>query len=99
MARYSVQPRGQILIEGYEFLSFAKDMGKVIGKNVSKILSGNYSPGMLAMRQKPLDHHKQSATDAFKTTSKRAIPKPVEAIGDLIGNKVANEITRLSNNS
>ena len=28
-----------------------------------------------------------------KTTSKRAIPKTVEATGDLIGNKIVNKIT------
>ena len=40
MARYSVQPRDQIFVKGYWFLSFAKNMGKNIGKNKSKILSG-----------------------------------------------------------
>ena len=33
-------------------------MGKIIGRNISKNLSGRYS-------QKPLDHAKQSATGAF----------------------------------
>ena len=48
---------------------------------------------MLAMHQKRLDHAKQSATDAFKTASKRAIQKIAEAACDLIGNKIANKIT------
>ena len=51
----------------YGFLSFAKDMGKNIGKNMRKNLSGKYSTGMLAARQKLLDHVKQSPTDTFKT--------------------------------
>ena len=42
-------------------------MGTNIGKNISKNLSGKCSPGMLAIRQKLLDHAKQSATDTFKT--------------------------------
>ena len=46
--------------------------------------------------QKLLDHAKQSGTDAFKTASKGAIQKKVEATGDLIGNKMANKITRTS---
>ena len=46
------------------------------------------------MRQKVLDHAKQSAIDAFKTVSKRVIQKTVEATGDLIGNKIANKITK-----
>ena len=50
-------------------------MGKNIGKNIIKSLSRKYGPGMLAASQKLLDHAKQSATDAFKTALKRAIPK------------------------
>ena len=41
-------------------------MGKSIGRNISKNLSPKHS-------QKLLDHAKQSATDALKTASKRAI--------------------------
>ena len=80
-------------------LSFAKNMGTSIGKNIGKNLSGKYSPGMLAIRQKLLDHAKQSATDTFKTASKRTIQKTAEATGDLIGNKIANKITKSSKNS
>ena len=58
MRRYSVQPRNQIFVKGYGFLSLAKNMGKNIGKNTSKSLSGKYSPGILAMDQKLLDHAK-----------------------------------------
>ena len=58
--RYSVQPRDRIFVKGYGFLPFAKNMVKKIGENISKNLSSTYS-------QKPLDHAKQSATDAFKT--------------------------------
>ena len=34
MGRYLVQPRDQEFIKGYGFLSFAKNMGKNIGKKV-----------------------------------------------------------------
>ena len=43
-------------------------------------MSGKYN-------QKLLDHAKQSATDVFKTASKRAIQKTAGATGDLNGNK------------
>ena len=36
-------------------------------------MSGKCTPGMLAARQKLLDHAKQSSTDAFKTASERVI--------------------------
>ena len=39
MTRYSVQPRDQIFVKGYRFLSFAKYMGKNTSKNRSKNLS------------------------------------------------------------
>ena len=67
-------------------------MGKNIGKNISKNLIGKYS-------QKLLDHAKQFATDTFETASKRGIQKTVEATGHLIGNKIADRITKVSKNS
>ena len=74
-------------------------MEKNIGKNISQTSSGKYSLGMLYVRQKLLDHAKQSATDPLKTSSKRVIRKTAEATGDLIGNKIANRITKVSKNS
>ena len=38
---YSIEPRDWILVKGYELLSFAKNMGKDLGKNISEKLSGN----------------------------------------------------------
>ena len=46
--------------------------------------------------QKILNHAKQSATDALKTTSQRVIQNTVEATGDLIGNKISEKVTRVS---
>ena len=43
-------------------------MGKNIGRNISKSLNNKYS-------QEPLDHAKQSTTDAFKNSLKRVIQK------------------------
>ena len=64
-------------------------MGRNIGKNISKNLSSKYS-------QELIDHAKQSVTDALKTDSKVAIQKTAEATGDLIGNKIAYRITKVS---
>ena len=50
-------------------------------------MSGKYSQNLL-------DHGKQSATDALKTSSKRTIQKTAEA-GDLIGNSIAGRITKV----
>ena len=76
--RYSIEPRDRIYVKGCRFLSFPKNMGKS--------LSNKYG-------QKLLDSAKKSTTDAIKAASKRAIQKRAEAIGDLIGNKIADKIT------
>ena len=74
-----------------DFYFLLKIWVKTSGKNTSKSLSGKYSLGMLAIRQKLIDHTKQSATDALKTSSKRVIQKTEEATVILIGNKIANK--------
>ena len=79
--RYSIEPRARRYVKGYGFLSFAKD----IGRN----LSNKYD-------QKLVDSAKNSATDALKIASKRAIQKTAEATGDLVGNKTADKITSIS---
>ena len=84
MTRYSVQPKDQIFVKCYEFLSFAIKMGKN--------LSGKYD-------QELLDHAKQSVTDAIRTSSKRVIQKTAEGTGDFIGNKIDNRVTKVSKNS
>ena len=71
--RYSIEPRDRIYVKRYGFLSFTK--------NISKNSSNKYS-------QKRIHSAKQFTTDAIKTASKRAIQKPAEATGDLIGNKI-----------
>ena len=53
--RYSTEPTDQILLKGYGFLSFTKNIGKK-----SRNLSTKYS-------QKLLDHGEQSVTDALKS--------------------------------
>ena len=65
-------------------MSFAKNMGKH--------LSNKYG-------QKLLDSAKRSTTDAIKTASKRVNQKTVEATGDLIGNKIDEKVTSVSNNN
>ena len=49
--------------------------------------------------KKLVDTAKKSATDAIKTSSKRAIRKTAEATGDLVGNKIADKITSVSKKS
>ena len=79
--RYLIEPSDGIYVKGYGFLSFAKRMGKSLGNKYGQNL---------------IDSAQKSTTDVIKTASKRAIQKTAEATGDLIGNKTADKITRVS---
>ena len=65
-------------------MSFTRNIGQNIVENISKYLSGKSI-------QKLPDHSKQSTTDALKTVSKRVI----QETDDLIGNKIADRITKV----
>ena len=60
-------------------------------KNIGKITSKNVT---VKYSQKLVDHAKESTIDALKTASKTA-----EAAGDLIGNKIAEKILKVSRSS
>ena len=64
-------------------------MDKNFGKSISKNLISKYSQALL-------DHAKQSTANRHKTTSKKVTQKTAEATGHLIGNKIANGITKVS---
>ena len=81
MTHYSIVPRDCIFVKNYGLLSYAKCMNKNIRPNISKSLGGKYS-------QNILDYAKQSATDALKTASKRAMQKTTRATVDLSSNKM-----------
>ena len=87
MLCYSIEPRDQIFVKGYEFLPLGRNVGKKLVKNISKNLSQKYS-------QKVLDHADKSATDKIKTASKKAIQKKEKAMGDLIESKIEYKLTK-----
>ena len=70
-----------------DFCLLLKIWVKNIGKNINKNVSGKYG--------QKLDHAKNFATDSIKTVSKGVIQKTEEATNDLIGNKIADKITRV----
>ena len=78
---YSIKPRERRYVKGYGFLSFAKK----IGRN----LSNKYG-------QKLVDIAKKYATDALKIAGKKSIQKTAQAIEDLVGNEIADQITSYS---
>ena len=66
MTYYSIEPRDCIFLKGYGFLTFAKNIGKIIRKNVVQNLSNKYS-------QKPLDDTKHFAEDALQKTANQLV--------------------------
>ena len=57
MTRYSVQPRDRIFGKGYGLLSFARNIGKSIGENISKNLIIKYRRNFLIILiNLPLKH-------------------------------------------
>ena len=92
VTHYLVQSRDAIFVKGQGFVSFAENISKNIGNNVSKSLSGKYI-------QNTIDQAKQSVVDAFKIVSKKSIQATAEQTGELIGNKIANKITEASSTS
>ena len=92
MRHYSVQSRDQIFVKGYELLPFARNMSKSIGKNKSKKLSSKYIQNFLIMLNNLPQPH-------VKLLQKELILKKAEATCDLIENKIANRITKVSETS
>ena len=87
MARYLVQTRETTFIKGYGFLSFSKCMVKDISKNISRSFSRNLLKNLLIMLENLQQMH-------LKLLPKRVIQKTAEAAGDLIGNIIADRITK-----
>ena len=87
MKRYSVLLWKWTFVKGYVFLCFVKKNGK----NIIKKFSEKYS-------QKLFDHAKQSASDTFKTASKREIQETADTTGDLTGNEITDRVTKVSKN-
>ena len=73
-------------------MSLTKNTGGNIGKIIFKNLIGKYNI-------KLIHHPKQSGADPFKIASKWAIQISAKATGDLIGNKIADDITTVSETS
>ena len=83
-----VQLRDRIFVKGYRFLYFLEIWKKKkTGRKISKKSSSRYSQNLL-------DRAIQSASDALKADSEKAIP---EVTGDLTCQKIANRITKVSN--
>ena len=84
--RYSLEPHYRRYVQGQGFMSFARNIGNKYGKKIF---------------DKSLDVSKsmKCAGKVFaKIAGKKVLTKSAEATGDLIGNKIADRITKSARN-
>ena len=96
--RYSLERSYRKYVPGQGFMSFAKNIGNKYGKrlldkniDVGKNMSNKYS-------RKILDKSMDAGKDFAKVAGKKVLHKSAEARGEIIGNKIADRITRSSRN-
>ena len=96
--RYSLEPSYRKYVQGQGFMSFARNIGNTYGRkkfdkslDVGKSMKKKY-------RKKILDNSLSAGKDFAKIASKKVLTKSAEATGDLIGNKIADKITKSTRN-
>ena len=98
ITRNDLEPRYRKYVQGQGFMSFAKNIGNKYGKklfdksmDVSKKYGNKYG-------RKLLDKSMDAGKDFAKIAGKKVLTKSAEATGEIIGNKIADRITRSSRN-
>ena len=96
--RYSLELSYRRYVQGQGFMSFAKNIGNKYGRkifdksiDVDKKLSNKYG-------KKILDKSMDAGKDFAKIAGKKVLTKSADATGDLIGNKIADRITKNTRN-
>ena len=96
--RYSLEPRYRRYVQGQGFMSFARNIGNKYGE---KIFDKSIDVGKSMKRntvKKILDKSIDAGKDFAKIAGKKVLTKSTEATGDLIGNKIADKITKSTRN-
>ena len=96
--RYSLEPSYRRYVQGQGFMSFAKNIANKYGRkifdksiDVGKKMSNKYG-------RKILDRSMDAGKGFAKTAGKKVLHKSAEVTGEMIGNKIADRITRSSRN-
>ena len=96
--RYSLEPRYRRYVQGQGFMSVARNIGNKYGK---KIFDKSMDVGKKYGKKygnKLLDNSISVGKDFAKIAGKKVLTKSVKATGDLIGNKIADRITKSTRN-
>ena len=96
--RYSLEPSYRRYVQGQGFMSFAKNIGNKYGRkiydksiDIAKSMKRKYG-------KKILNNSISAGTDSAKVAGKKVLTKSAEATGDMIGNKIADRITKSARN-
>ena len=96
--RYSLEPHYRKYVQGQGFMSFAKNIGNKYGK---KLFDKSMDVGKKYGKKygnKLLDNSISTGKDFAKIAGKKVLTKSAEVTGDMIGNKIADRITKSSRN-
>ena len=96
--RYSLEPHYRRHVQGQGFVSFARNIDnkydrKIFDKSldVGKSMKKKYG-------KKILDNSLSAGKDFAEIAGKKVLTKSAEATGDMIGNKIADKITKSTRN-
>ena len=92
--RYSLEASYRRYVQGQGFMSFAKNIGNKYGRKIfdkSMDVSKKYG-------NKLFDNSVSAGKDFAKIAGKKVLTKSANATGDMIGNKIADRITKSSRN-
>ena len=96
--RYSLEPHYRRYVQGQGFMSFTRNIGNEYSiKIFDKILDVGKSMKK-KHGKKILDNSLSPGKDFAKIAGKKVLTKNAEATSDLIGNKIADRITKRTRN-
>ena len=96
--RYSLESHYRGYVQGQGFMSFVRNIGNKYGR---KIFDKSLDVGKSMKKKygkKILDNSLSAGKDFAKIAGKKVLTKSAEATGDLIGNKIADRITKSTRN-
>ena len=93
--RYSLEPKYRKYVHGYGFLSFARTFGNKYGKKL--INTGINSARKFSNSKYGKEIKKKQGINFTRTAGERVLKNSAETTGNLIGNKIADKITSLGN--
>ena len=92
--RYSLEPSYRKYVQGQGFMSFAKNIGNKYGR---KIFDKSIDVGK-KYGKKLLDNSISAGKDFAEIAGKKVLTKSAEATEDMIGNEIADRITKSTRN-